>query len=112
MTKRNRSHIAAVAVARRGLVAAACGGRQRRGRVGRAHSTELGEGEGALNIIAWAGYAEDGSTDPSVDWVNPFEDQTGCKTNVKIGNTRDEMVQLMRLVSTTACRHRATRHSA
>ena len=48
-----------------------------------------------LNIIAWAGYAEDGSTDPSVDWVHPFEEQTGCKTNVKIGNTSDEMVQLM-----------------
>ena len=25
----------------------------------------------------------------------PFEEQTGCKTNVKIGNTSDEMVQLM-----------------
>ena len=32
----------------------------------------------------------------SVDWVTPFEQQTGCKVNVKIGNTSDEMVQLMR----------------
>ena len=40
-------------------------------------------GEGELNIIAWAGYAEDGSTDPKVDWVTPFEKQTGCKVNVK-----------------------------
>ena len=56
----------------------------------------LGEGEGALNIIAWAGYAENGSTDPAVDWVTPFEEQTGCKVNVKIGNTSDEMVQLMK----------------
>src|SRR5919206_3977616 len=56
----------------------------------------LGPGEGQLNIIAWAGYAEDGSTDKKVDWVHPFEQQTGCKVNVKIGNTSDEMVQLMR----------------
>jgi putative spermidine/putrescine transport system substrate-binding protein len=56
----------------------------------------LGAGEGQLNIIAWAGYAEDGSTDPKVDWVTPFEKQTGCETNVKIGNTSDEMVTLMR----------------
>ena len=31
--------------------------------------TELGEGEGEVNLIAWAGYVEDGSTDPAVDWV-------------------------------------------
>jgi putative spermidine/putrescine transport system substrate-binding protein len=56
----------------------------------------VGAGEGKLNIIAWAGYAEDGSTDPKVDWVTPFEKQTGCQVNVKIGNTSDEMVTLMR----------------
>jgi putative spermidine/putrescine transport system substrate-binding protein len=55
----------------------------------------IGQGEGALNIIAWAGYAENGSNDPKVNWVGPFEQQSGCKTNVKIGNTSDEMVQLM-----------------
>ena len=58
--------------------------------------TELGEGEGELNLVAWAGYVEDGSTDPKVDWVTDFEKETGCKVNVKIGNTSDEMVQLMR----------------
>ena len=47
-------------------------------------------------MIAWAGYAEDGSTDPKVDWVTDFEKQTGCQVNVKIGNTSDEMVTLMR----------------
>ncbi len=40
--------------------------------------TELGEGEGEVNLIAWAGYVEDGSTDPEVDWVTPFEEATGC----------------------------------
>ncbi|MEZ0355151.1 ABC transporter substrate-binding protein [Mycobacterium sp. SA01] len=56
----------------------------------------LGSGEGQLNLIAWPGYAEDGSNDPKVDWVHPFEQKTGCKVNVKIGNTSDEMLQLMR----------------
>jgi putative spermidine/putrescine transport system substrate-binding protein len=57
--------------------------------------TELGEGEGEVNLIAWAGYTEDGSTDPAVDWVTPFEEATGCQVNVRLGNTSDEMVQLM-----------------
>ena len=68
----------------------------------------VGDGEGELNLIAWAGYAEDGSNDTAVDWVTPFEQQTGCQVNVKIGNTSDEMVQLMRTVSTTAYRRPAT----
>ena len=63
---------------------------------GRRRSTELGEGEGEVNLIAWAGYVEDGSTDPKVDWVSDFEKETGCQVNVKIGNTSDEMVTLMR----------------
>src|SRR3954451_15002758 len=59
-------------------------------------ATSVGKGEGKLNIIAWAGYAEDGSTDPKVDWVTPFEKATGSQVNVKTGNTSDEMVTLMR----------------
>ena len=55
----------------------------------------LAGAEGQVNIIAWAGYAEDGSTDPAYDWVTPFEDLTSCKVNVKTGATSDEMVQLM-----------------
>jgi putative spermidine/putrescine transport system substrate-binding protein len=57
---------------------------------------EIGEGEGQVDLIAWAGYVEDGSTDPKVDWVTDFEKETGCKVNVKLGNTSDEMVTLMR----------------
>jgi putative spermidine/putrescine transport system substrate-binding protein len=56
----------------------------------------LGQTEGQLNLIAWAGYAEDGSNDKSVDWVTPFTESTGCKVNVKIGATSDEMVTLMK----------------
>ena len=59
-------------------------------------ASSLGAGEGALNIIVWAGYAEDGTDDKTVDWVHPFEAQTGCKVNVKVGNSSDEMVTLMK----------------
>ena len=58
--------------------------------------TSIGKTEGELNLIAWAGYAEDGSTDPEVDWVTDFTKQTGCKVNTKTASTSDEMVQLMR----------------
>ncbi|HEY2916576.1 MAG TPA: ABC transporter substrate-binding protein [Candidatus Limnocylindrales bacterium] len=56
----------------------------------------IGPGEGQLNIIIWAGYAEDGSNVPEYDWVHPFEQQTGCKVNAKPADTSDEMVTLMR----------------
>jgi putative spermidine/putrescine transport system substrate-binding protein len=87
------------------LVVGACGGDDDEGGnasegvkapEGQKAATSIGEGEGALNLIAWAGYVEDGSTDPKVDWVSNFEQQTGCKVNVKVGNTSDEMVTLMR----------------
>jgi putative spermidine/putrescine transport system substrate-binding protein len=57
---------------------------------------ELGEMEGQVNILAWPGYAEDGSSDPAVDWVTPFEQETGCEATVKYFGTSDEAVQLMK----------------
>jgi len=60
-----------------------------------AQMTEIGAGEGALNIVAWAGYVERGETDPAFDWVTKFEENTGCKVNVKVAATSDEMVALM-----------------
>src|SRR3954449_11741617 len=56
----------------------------------------LGKRENQVNILAWPGYAEDGSTDPSIDWVTPFEEKTGCQANVKYFGTSDEAVQLMK----------------
>jgi putative spermidine/putrescine transport system substrate-binding protein len=58
-------------------------------------STVGGAGEGALNLIIWGGYAEDGSNVPEYDWVKPFEAETGCQVKTKIGNTSDEMVSLV-----------------
>lgn len=55
----------------------------------------VGDGEGAISILAWPGYAENGSTDPAVDWVTPFEKETGCKATVKTFATSDEAVSLM-----------------
>lgn len=56
----------------------------------------LGDMEGQVNILAWPGYAEDGSTDKSIDWVSPFEKASGCQANVKYFGTSDEAVQLMK----------------
>ena len=57
---------------------------------------ELGAGEGQVDIIAWAGYVEDGSNDPATDWVSAFEKDSGCDVTVKLGATSDEMVTLMK----------------
>jgi putative spermidine/putrescine transport system substrate-binding protein len=60
-----------------------------------AQMTEIGAGEGRLDIVAWPGYIERGETDPNFDWVTKFEEATGCMVNVKTANTSDEMVALM-----------------
>ncbi|WP_252737395.1 ABC transporter substrate-binding protein [Citreicella sp. C3M06] len=60
-----------------------------------AQMSEIGTGEGALSIVAWAGYIERGETDAAFDWVTSFEEATGCMVSVKTANTSDEMVALM-----------------
>ncbi|MGO4455387.1 ABC transporter substrate-binding protein [Arthrobacter sp. RAF14] len=57
---------------------------------------EIGQGEGQVSILGWPGYVEDGSNDPKVDWVTPFEKETGCKVSFKPFGTSDEAVTLMR----------------
>jgi putative spermidine/putrescine transport system substrate-binding protein len=59
----------------------------------------IGEGEGALNLIAWAGYVIGGTGGEQiagVDWVTPFETATGCKVTVQVGLDSGNMVQLMK----------------
>lgn len=56
----------------------------------------IGKGEGQLNLVAWAGYVEHGQDKKSVDWVTPFTKQTGCKVDVKVADTSDSMVSLMK----------------
>jgi putative spermidine/putrescine transport system substrate-binding protein len=57
--------------------------------------TEIGEGEGSVVIVSWAGYIERGDTDPAFDWVTQFEEETGCMVENKVAGTSDEMVALM-----------------
>jgi len=52
-------------------------------------------GEGEVDIIAWPGYIERGESDKAYDWVTGFEKETGCKVNVQVAATSDEMVALM-----------------
>ena len=60
-----------------GLIVAACGG----GETAATPIAEIGEGEGELNLVIWAGYAESGETDAAFDWVTSFEEETGCQVN-------------------------------
>lgn len=83
------------------LVAAGCGGSSDSSSGssaapgGAAYAGPVGDGEGQVNILAWPGYVEDGSTDPAVDWVTDFEKETGCVVNLKTFGTSDEAVKLM-----------------
>jgi spermidine/putrescine-binding protein len=58
--------------------------------------TELGEAEGQVSILAWPAYVEDGTNDPAVDWVTPFEEETGCEVTSKTYGTSDEAFNLMK----------------
>jgi putative spermidine/putrescine transport system substrate-binding protein len=55
----------------------------------------IGESEGELSLLAFAGYVEDGSSDPEFDWVTPFQRRSGCAVRVRYVDTGDEMVQLL-----------------
>lgn len=74
------------------LVLSACGGA---GGAAVGPKQSIGTGEGQVDIIAWAGYIERGESDKAYDWVTQFEKDTGCKVNVKVAATSDEMVTLM-----------------
>jgi putative spermidine/putrescine transport system substrate-binding protein len=74
-------------------VLAACGSDEQRppGELER-----LGAPESALNLIALPGYVEDGSKDPSLDWVTPFERRTRCQVSSTVASSPDEVARLMR----------------
>ncbi len=75
------------------LTLAACGGAA--GSPAPSAQKEIGPGEGALNLIIWAGYAERGAVDPNYDWVTPFETKTGCKVNTTDMTDSNNGVSLM-----------------
>jgi putative spermidine/putrescine transport system substrate-binding protein len=39
----------------------------------------IGAGEGTLTVLGYRGYVEYGGQDSKVNWVGPFERETGCK---------------------------------
>ncbi|GAA1956366.1 ABC transporter substrate-binding protein [Catenulispora subtropica] len=43
------------------------------------------QGEGEVNLVVWAGYAEK-------SWTDPFTKTTGCKVNAMVAGSSDEMV--------------------
>jgi putative spermidine/putrescine transport system substrate-binding protein len=96
----NRLAVLAAALA---LVTAACGSSSKSTQTGGGSSTSapagqqsIGAGEGAVSILAWPGYAENGSNDPKINWVKPFEAATGCKATVKYFGTSDEAFNLFK----------------
>ena len=58
---------------------------------------EIGEGEGAVSILAWPYYAEDGTFTDGLDWVSSFEEDTGCEAEVKYFGTSDEAYTLVQV---------------
>ncbi len=102
MRRRKLSVALAALVGSLALAAAGCGGDEGGGTSLEGLGSSIEEiqenakAEGQVNVVAWAGYVENGSTDPNVDWVTGFTEETGCKVEAKFGNTSDEMVTLMR----------------
>ncbi|MFM6980503.1 MAG: ABC transporter substrate-binding protein [Micrococcales bacterium] len=58
--------------------------------------TKLGDSEATLSLLGWPGYAEDGTNDPAIDWVTPFEEATGCQVTFKPYGTSDEAISLFK----------------
>src|SRR4051812_34765591 len=93
-----RSRKLAAAVTAAALVLAGCSG-------GGGHHTTttkevraaetMGQGEGQVSLVSWNGYLEDGSNDPRVDWISPFEKKTKCRVNIKYAANPQEMLDLM-----------------
>jgi putative spermidine/putrescine transport system substrate-binding protein len=58
-------------------------------------AADLGSTQGqSINVLAWPGYVENGSTDKAVDWVTDFQNTSGCKVNPQIFGTSDEAYTL------------------
>jgi putative spermidine/putrescine transport system substrate-binding protein len=97
----NRVLRATVAIAAVGLLTAACSsGSSSSGGAsgsaapgGAAYAGPVGQGEGQVSVLDWPGYV---MKDPknNLDWVTPFEQESGCKVTVKDFGTSAEAVDL------------------
>jgi putative spermidine/putrescine transport system substrate-binding protein len=71
------------------LILAACGGQE-----GGEMLEEIGDPEGELDLVIWAGYAEEGAVE-GFDWVTPFEEETGCQVNAQVQADSATGVQML-----------------
>ena len=57
--------------------------------------SSVGPGEGEVDLVIWAGYADASTTDPNDNWVTDFTTKTGCVVKTQDGTDSANMVQLM-----------------
>jgi putative spermidine/putrescine transport system substrate-binding protein len=55
----------------------------------------VGAGEGEVDLVIWAGYADASTSDPNDNWVTDFTNATGCVVKTQDGTDSANMVQLM-----------------
>lgn len=54
-----------------------------------------GPAEGSLTVLTFRGYVEYGGGDPKVDWVTPFQRESGCRvTRLDFARSAEEMAKL------------------
>lgn len=87
--------VAAIALGLAGCSGGGGGGKDHLGTKEVRAAQTMGQGEGQVSLVSWNGYAEDGSNDPRVDWITPFEKKTKCKVNIKYAANPQEMLSLM-----------------
>ncbi|GAA4199061.1 ABC transporter substrate-binding protein [Streptosporangium oxazolinicum] len=54
-------------------------------------SASIGKGEGTLRVLTFQGYVEYGGTSSRVNWLTPFERETGCVVKLDRVRTSEEM---------------------
>ncbi|MGJ6960994.1 hypothetical protein ACSDR0_03710 [Streptosporangium sp. G11] len=54
-------------------------------------SASIGKGEGTLRVLTFQGYVEYGGTSSRVNWLAPFERETGCVVKLDQVRTSEEM---------------------
>ncbi len=57
--------------------------------------TDVGSTQGqTINVLAWPGYVENGSTSKDQDWVTDFQKTSGCTVKPQVFGTSDEAYTL------------------
>jgi putative spermidine/putrescine transport system substrate-binding protein len=57
--------------------------------------TDVGSTQGqTINVLAWPGYVENGSTSKDYDWVTDFQKTSGCTVKPQVFGTSDEAYTL------------------